>query len=197
MTGRKRWVNAHDVDFPAGHRPTRSIFPGEDVAIVRISPDSGKKESLVVKFGLVPSWTDNPNFGKKNAYNARGETLATKPSFAEPFLKRRCIIPTDAFYEWAEGSDGKKSLYKFTRTEGDFPFAGLWEHNQKLGITSCTIITSAPNPEVAKTGHDRTPVILAPSQFAAWLNPTLSEPAALTPFLEPYKGLDFVIAKEK
>jgi putative SOS response-associated peptidase YedK len=32
----------------------------------------------------------------------RAETVAEKPAFREAFKSRRCLIPTDGFYEWAK-----------------------------------------------------------------------------------------------
>lgn len=60
----------------------------------------------------------------------------------------------------------------FIHLSGDTPFsfAGLWAQNDRMGITSCTIIT-APAAEPIKRLHDRQPVILDPTWYDAWLDP--------------------------
>ena len=32
--------------------------------------------------------------------DARAETVATTPAFRASFLRWRCVIPADGFYEW-------------------------------------------------------------------------------------------------
>ncbi|MEW9838642.1 SOS response-associated peptidase family protein, partial [Mesorhizobium marinum] len=56
-----------------------------------------------------------------------------------------------------------------------FNFAGLWAHNKKLNVTSCTIITM-PAAEPMSQLHDRQPAILASDTYNAWLDP--ATPAA-------------------
>jgi len=34
------------------------------------------------------------------AFNARVETVTTKPFFREPFKKKRCLMPVSGYYEW-------------------------------------------------------------------------------------------------
>lgn len=53
------------------------------------------------------------------------------------------------------------------------PAPGLWAHNKKLDVTSCTIITMPAGEPMAKL-HDRQPVILDKSAYDAWMNPETS-----------------------
>jgi len=39
--------------------------------------------------------------------NARAESVADKPAYRYSFKKKRCLIPTDGFYEWKK--EGKAS----------------------------------------------------------------------------------------
>lgn len=87
-------------------------------------------------------------------------------------MSKRCLIPADGFYEWAISAQDKgrdPCIYSNPVTR-HFSFAGLWAHNEKLDITSCTIIT-APAGSAMKQLHDRQPVILGPAHYDAWLHP--------------------------
>jgi len=59
--------------------------------------------------------------------NARSETVLEKPSFKRAFLKRRCLIITDGFYEWKKAGSKKQPYYIFLKGHPAFAFAGLWE----------------------------------------------------------------------
>ena len=149
--------------------------------------------------------------------NARSETLAEKPTFRTAFRRRRCLIPADGFYEWqksAEGAKGKKQPYYIHRPDGGlFGFAGLWEawSGPSRGapsparllatspggrgevIESCTIVTTEANRTLAEL-HDRMPVILAPGDYALWLDPEVEEPSKLQYLLAPC-GEDELVAE--
>lgn len=57
------------------------------------------REAVVGSFGLIPHWAKDTSSAKKT-YNARSETVATKPSYRDAWrLGRRCIIPAEAIYE--------------------------------------------------------------------------------------------------
>ena len=62
-----------------------------------------------------------------NMINARAETIDQKASFKEPFLKRRCLIPADGFYEWTRNNDQKVPMRITLKSGEPFGFAGLWE----------------------------------------------------------------------
>jgi putative SOS response-associated peptidase YedK len=63
------------------------------------------------QWGLIPSWAKDPAIGFK-LINARSETASEKPSFRSELKHRRCLIPTNGFYECqrVEGSKTENNL---------------------------------------------------------------------------------------
>ena len=107
--------------------------------------------------------------------NARGESVASKPSFRNALKKHRCLIPASGFYEW-KGEKGNKQPYYVTSPSGKpFAFAGLWEtwtpknSDEKSVYKSCTIITTAASESIREI-HHRMPVILGSGFYEKWLN---------------------------
>jgi putative SOS response-associated peptidase YedK len=97
---------------------------------------------------------------KAAMFNARIETSDTSGAFKDAFTSTRCLIPADGFFEWTKAEDGGKDPWHiFLPGPKPFSFAGLWAHNKKLDVTSCTIITMPAGEPMAKL-HDRQPVIL-------------------------------------
>jgi putative SOS response-associated peptidase YedK len=166
-------------------RPRFNVAPSQSVPIVRRREGEAGREIVQVRWGLVPGWAKDLSISSK-LINARGETVAEKPSFRAAFRSRRCLIPADGFYEW-QRQDGAKQPYRIAREDGGpFAFAGLWERWSPPGgdtVESCTIITTAANVRLTPI-HRRMPVVLDPGSFAAWLDP-LSDAAALQAFLVP------------
>jgi putative SOS response-associated peptidase YedK len=54
-----------------------------------------------------------------------------------------------------------------------------------MAIQSCTILTTTSNEVVGRI-HDRMPVILSPTDYDRWLDPSIQEPAVLQTLLRPY-----------
>jgi len=165
-------VEALAAQFEAEARillqPRYNIAPTTPVPVVR---NGGAGRILVFHlWGLVPSWSKDPAMGARLA-NARGETVADKPSFRAPFRRNRCIIPADAFYEWQAGTPKRPHGIRAAQG-GLLAFAGLWDRWQgpEGELDTCTIITTAANAAMAPI-HDRMPVLLAPADYAAWLDP--------------------------
>jgi putative SOS response-associated peptidase YedK len=119
--------------------------------------------------------------------NARGDTVATKPSFRKAFLQRRCLIVADGFYEWKKLNGKKQPYYIRLQDDQPFAFAALWEHRERGGdlIDSCTILTTDAN-ELVGSIHDRMPVILDPGDYDLWLDPDVQDTSRLKPLLVPY-----------
>jgi len=168
-------------DLPVEFSPNRNISPGQFIPVVS---DAVSRQMALYKWGLIPGWAKDPKIGY-HMFNARAETLAEKPSFRVPFLRRRCLIPADGFYEW-KLVGGKKYPFLFMLKEGKaFTFAGLWESwRDKNGndLRSCAIITTEPN-EILEQYHDRMPVILNEDNRWKWLEE--SQPELLQSLLKP------------
>ena len=147
-----------------------NIAPTQPVAIVRPDREASSREWALVHWGLIPSWAKEPGIGAR-MINARGETVAEKPSFRAALRRRRCLLPADGFYEWKKEGRSKQPFHIRLRSQEPFAFAGLWETwtaPDGSELQSCTLITTEAN-ELMATVHDRMPVILAPEDYAQWL----------------------------
>jgi putative SOS response-associated peptidase YedK len=169
-----------------------NVAPTQQVPIIRHT-DNGRELSMM-RWGLVPSWADDPKIGYK-MINARSEDAATKPSFRAAMKKRRCLIPADGYYEW-QAVGKKKQPHHIRRADSQpFAFAGLWEtwHKADPPLDSCTILTTAAAKSIEWL-HNRMPVILSPGDYDAWLNPAEQDSSKLAYMFEPPSGDELATA---
>lgn len=169
------------VDFA----PRYNIPPGTDIPAIRRSPE-GWRVLHLLRWGLVPHWAKDAAIGAK-LNNARGESVAEKPSFRDAFRRRRCLIPASGFYEWQARADGKQPYYVSLASGAPMALGGLWEswRTPDGGIlrTAC-IITTGPNETMAPI-HDRMPVIVPRERWGDWL----AGPAeAVAELIAPYRA---------
>jgi putative SOS response-associated peptidase YedK len=119
---------------------------------------------------LVPHWAKDPTIGAK-LNNARGESVAEKPSFRDAFNRRRCLVPATGFFEWKTEGKIKQPHYISLRSGEPMAMGGLWESwkspDGSILRTVC-IVTVGPNAAMEPI-HDRMPVILTPEHWQAWL----------------------------
>jgi putative SOS response-associated peptidase YedK len=167
--------------------------PTDPILVVRRARDSGERELVLMRWGLVPFYVRDFRDAKP-LINARVETVAVSRAFRDSFKKRRCLILADGFYEWQHV--GKKKLPHLIQRPDHTPFgmAGLWDRwkgSRGERIETCTIITRAPSDEVAQV-HDRMPVALHERDHTAWLDPA-TEPPALHDILDR-AIVDWVVA---
>jgi len=132
----------------------------------------------------VPRWAKDPSIGVK-MINARAETIADKPSFRTAFRRHRCLIPADGFYEWRATPSGKQPVHVGRRDGAPLGFAGVYERwldADGAVLDTCTILTTSAN-ELLRPLHDRMPVIVAPEDYARWLDVSQADVAdVLAPF---------------
>lgn len=160
--------------FPIGEavevRQRFNVAPGDEVLAVTTDRE-GRPRGELLRWGLIPSWTDAPN-PRLKMINARAETVSERPAFRVPFERFRCLIVADGFYEWNDGAPGAKRAFHITKAGGGlFAFAGLWSvwRSESAAVRSCAILTTAANAAVAPL-HDRMPVILDGDAEEEWLD---------------------------
>lgn len=162
---------------PAGQAPARGV----------------RREMHVARWGLVPEWATDPAAGAR-MFNARVESVATKPAFAASLRTRRCVVVADGYYEWRKPGPGetrKTPFYIHPADSAPLALAGLyswWRTPAPDGtrgpwLLSCTVLTAAAHGRM--TGlHDRVPVALDRAAVGRWLDKGVTSPpgalAALT-----------------
>jgi putative SOS response-associated peptidase YedK len=154
------------------------VAPTQPIPVVRL--DNGKRSFALMRWGLLPAWVKDPK-GFALLINARGETVLDKPAFRNAVRRRRCLIPTDGFYEWpaATGAGAPRQPYfvraKERSPDGSAPplaYAGLhetWTGPNGEEIDTAAIVTTAANRTLAPI-HERMPVFVPKQAFDLWLD---------------------------
>ena len=174
---------AFGLSQPPAIAPRYNIAPTQDVPVVRETRD-GDRELAQVRWGLVPRWAKDPSIGVR-MINARAETLAAKPAFRNALKWHRCLLPADGFYEWKPVAGGKQP-YRIAMQDGAvFALAGLterWLSPDGEVLDTCAIVTTPANALMTAL-HDRMPLIIAPEDYARWLDRSVDDVVDL---LTPY-----------
>jgi putative SOS response-associated peptidase YedK len=179
--------------------PTKPVY-----SVLTRRKDGEARELRVMRWGLVPSWARDVSIGSR-LINARAETVSEKPAFRRAFVKRRCLLPADGYYEWQKPGDAEavdsparsgkgKQPYFIHRGDGcPLAFAGLYElwRDKSLGdddpdawLWSAAIITTSAPDKLGRI-HDRMPMIIDPGSWADWLDPDNTDPGDLRSLLLP------------
>jgi len=165
--------------------PHFNIAPSQAVPVVRERARApGVRVLELRRWGFAPGFAAARR--ARPPINARAETVATSPLFREAFARRRGVVAADGFYEWQHR--GRSARPFAVRVQGGalFGMAALWDRHGGAddAIGSCAIVTTEANARIAPI-HDRMPLILAPDDYALWLDPSVTDPDRLLPLLRP------------
>lgn len=185
--------------------PNYNVAPTDNVWAVLEAADretgAVERQLRPLRWGLVPFWAKSLNVGAK-MINARMETVHEKPAYRRAFVKRRCLLPADGFYEWQTvPATGTRKAYKqpyfITPHDGQvMALAGLYEiwrdperdeDDPQAWWTTCTVITTEATDAAGRV-HPRMPLTIAPDDQAAWLDPAHHEPEELRALLTSPAG---------
>jgi putative SOS response-associated peptidase YedK len=171
---------------------------------------NGRVEAAIMRWDLVPrhylrredptleealrkkaSRAKDPETGRATgftSYNARIETLASLPSYRDPWKEGlRMVAPASAFKERPNMEGAPR---EFTGKEyevildGTCFLAGIWDawlNSRGERLESCSIITmdSLGNDKIRSIWHERTPIVLRMDQVEEWLDPRTPPERAL------------------
>jgi putative SOS response-associated peptidase YedK len=158
--------------------------------IISSTDDEYVRTARSAKWGLIPFWAKNLQ-KHKLIINARAESLLEKTSFRYSFQKKRCLVPSDGFYEWKKGKTTNTPMHIKLKSGKVFAFAGLWDNcltSDGEVIRTFAVITVPASKRFSEI-HDRMPTILTPDAETLWLDPD-AEPEELLPLLKPYLDED-------
>jgi putative SOS response-associated peptidase YedK len=171
--------------------PRYNVAPGQPVLVVRQDPEAGARRGELRVWGLLPRAARRASSGW---INARIESAAERPAFRDALRGRRCLVPADGFYEWS-GSAPHRAPHHLALPGGPlFAMAGLydtWRGPDGEVRETCAVLTTAACAPVQAL-HDRMPVLLAPSSYAAWLDPGLRDPEAVRALVAASPGAALV-----
>lgn len=172
-------------DITLNLKSSYNIAPTSDFPVV-IMKDTITLE--IMKWGLIPYWAKELNI-QNQMINARAETLTEKPSFKNLIKSKRCLIPSNGFYEWKKEDNKKIPFFISLKNMELFSFAGLYDiwkdplNNREY--KSFTIITTMSNSLISNI-HDRMPVILKQEDEKIWLDKNIDDIKTLTNILKPF-----------
>jgi len=178
------------LQLPVEGLPTNyNVAPTQQGLVITGS----KPEQLsLFRWGLVPFWAKDLKIGAR-MINARSEGIEDKPSFRKPIRERRCLVLADSFYEWQRHEGGKTPMRILPADGSLLVMAGIWESwrpkdDPESPVFTFSIITGAPNAEMAPV-HNRMPMLLSQEQAqSAWLDPRLPIPEVLELLRTPPDG---------
>ncbi|MEO8039152.1 MAG: SOS response-associated peptidase [Betaproteobacteria bacterium] len=165
--------------------PRFNVAPTTIVPII-VEAQDGAYELAGARWGLIPSWW-NKDVPPALTFNARSEEAARKPTWRNSIRATRCLMPARGWFEWnehepARSESGRKVNQPYFIHSPDaevIAFAGLWALWQRAGaapVLSCALLSKQAAPAISGI-HHRMPVVLAPTQYAAWLDPSASAEA--------------------
>jgi putative SOS response-associated peptidase YedK len=203
-TQNRIWVETEfSVSLPKKFR--EEIYPSYYCPIIRAAFDSGKYICNLAHFGLIPSWAKGLNLNRhtyniksesmtadhdiefhRNTFNARCETVSSKPSFRSAWGHRHfALVVIDSFMQpnYETGSAVRWRVHKEDGTP--FALACLWERwtDVEMGedIISFSILTrdASTHPLLSrfhKPGDaKRMPIIIPDLYLHSWLEASLKK----------------------
>ena len=190
LSRRKQIIEEHfDSDpWDEDWTPRYNIAPTQPVPVIRQHPKEPVRELSLMRWGLIPSWAKDPSVAAQHdqrevgngGHEARVPRCAEIPQVPDPCGRLLRV-----------GANGESQAAVLLRSQRMASCSrsrdcGIgWKDPSGNWVKTCSILTTTPNA-VTSAVHDRMPVILDPDSYDLWLDPGMSDVAAVSELLKPY-----------
>ncbi|MBL7664008.1 MAG: SOS response-associated peptidase family protein [Bacteriovoracaceae bacterium] len=160
------------------------IYPGYFANVMTI--ENGSRVFKPMRYRIRPEGSKEEIPSKYNVFNARIDSLESRKTWQNLFMKKHGIFPFVRFFEWVE-PEGKKKLISFKPDSHEIMWAPClydeWK-NGEIHFHSFAILTDNPPLEISEQGHDRCPIFLKENLINKWLTPEQSSKSEIYDLLK-------------
>ena len=144
-----------------------NISPGQKINVIL----SNKGVNIIDSLYWGYSFFNNKKNLLQSVINSRIETINSKLLFKDSYLKRKCLILANGYYEWKRHLGTKIPYFISLPVNELIFFAGIWRKENREGknIMVCNIITKSASSNLSFI-HERMPFILSASDAINYLD---------------------------
>ncbi len=154
--------------WPFGAETGYNIAPTRHAPVLYL--EQGRHQGHPMRWGLIPSWSRTVD-ARFSTFNARSETLHSKPAFRTAWQQSRtCMVPALGYYEWSGSKSTRQPFFFRKKNHDPIMMAGIWDcvRHSSEALFSFSIIT-VPSRGAIETVHSRMPLRIEPGQAKNWL----------------------------
>jgi putative SOS response-associated peptidase YedK len=167
---------------------SEAVTPMRFATVIRLDAN-GARETVRMRWGLVPRWEKDPVKGTKFIH-ARAETLDSKRAFADAFAKRRGLLVVRTFNEGKEITPRKTEQHVIMPKDGlPLAIAVVWERwgePHAGGLDTFAMVTVPANRLIGAIA-DRMPAVIADEDWPKWLGEEPAHAEELKAILKPFE----------
>jgi putative SOS response-associated peptidase YedK len=151
--------------------------------------DAGEFALTPMRWGVLPDGEFSGEQAKPlNAVQA--ETIAEEIEWRRLLNARRCLLPSEQFFEWrrVEGVKTREFVFRL-KSRRPMMIAALWNRMPSAHAKPADAFAyvTCPSNRLVACVHDRMPVILDDAAVSVWMNPDASLDSLLT-LLKPIES---------
>jgi putative SOS response-associated peptidase YedK len=167
---------------PSDWKPRYNVSPHQEIPVVYYDPFLKQRVLRLMHWNFVPAKLASREHVKEfdshySTFNARIETAASAPTFADAWRSQRCLVVIDGMVEWV-GGKRNRIPHLIRRRDGDsFALAGLWSRwstSKNDELWSCTVLVRDADAWYARF-HDRMAALISPTSYVEWIDPSRAD----------------------